>query len=100
MSRNALNLLRSATSSLSPRAVTRSYYPTHRRAVIHSRTYLGTTSEKSNGTPEDTRSADNDKVAEDTQDTVQDAVPPLSELEAKLKAKEDAVVDLTVRRTR
>jgi hypothetical protein len=62
--------------------------------VIHSRTYLGTTSERANGTPEDTGSAD--KVAEDKQD----AVPPLSELETKLKAKEDEALDLTVRLAR
>jgi len=62
--------------------------------VIHSRTYLGTTSERGNGTPEDTGNAD--KVAEDRQD----AVPPLSELETKLKAKEDEALDLTVRLAR
>ena len=90
MSRNALNLLRSATSSLSPLAVSRSYRPTCRRAVLHSRTYLGTTSEKANGTREDAGGAD--KIAEDKQG----ATPPLPELETKLKAKEDEVLDLTV----
>jgi len=91
MSRNVFNLLRSATSSVSPLAVTRSYRPTCRRAVLHSRTYLGTTSEKANGTREDAGGAD--KIAEDKQD----AVPPLSELETKLKGKEDEVLDLTSR---
>jgi hypothetical protein len=51
---------------------------------------LGTTSEKANGTPEEAGVADN--VPEDKQD----AVPPLPELETKLKAKEDEVLDLTV----
>ncbi len=60
---------------------------------MHSRTYSGTTSQKANEAPEDTGSAD--KVAEDKQD----AAPPLSELEAKLKAKEDEVIDVTVRRS-
>ena len=85
MSRNVLNLLRSATSSMSPLAVTRSYHPTYRRAVLYSRSYLGTTSEKANGSA--------DKIAEDKQDAVP---PPLPELETKLKAKEDEVLDLTV----
>jgi len=88
MSRYALNFFRFATSSISPLAVTRSYHPTYRRAVLHSRTYLGTTS--ANGTPEEAGSAD--KIAEDKQD----AVPPLPELETKLKAKEEEVLDLTV----
>lgn len=87
MSRNALNLFRSATSSLSPRAVTRSYYPIHRRAAIHSRTYSSTTSENANGT------GNAEKKAADTQQPV----PPSSELEAKLMAKEEEVLDLTVR---
>ena len=75
---------------MSPLAVTRSYHPTHRRVVLHSRNYLGTTSEKANGTPQSTASAD--KNPEDNQD----AIPPLSELESKLRAKEDEVLDLTV----
>jgi len=58
---------------------------------MHSRTYSGTTSQKANEAPEDTGSAD--KVAEDKLD----AAPPLSELEAKLKAKEDEVIDVTGR---
>src|SRR5260221_4129362 len=90
MSRYALNVFRFATSSMSPLAVTRSYHPTYRRAVLHSRAYLGTTSEKANGTPEEAGSAD--KIAKDKQD----AVPPLPELETKFKAKEDEVLDLTV----
>jgi hypothetical protein len=91
MSRNALNLLRSATSSLSPRAVTRSYYPIHRRAAIHSRTYSSTTPENDNGTSKGPGSAEKKTV--DTQETV----PPLSELEAKLKTKEEEVLDMRVR---
>lgn len=91
MSRNALNLLRSATSSLSPRAATRSYHPIRRRAAIHPRTYSNTTSENVNGTSGGTGNAE--KKAADTQQTV----PPLSELEAKLKTKEDEVLDITVR---
>ena len=91
MSRNALNLLRSATSSLSPRAVTRPYYPIHRRAAIHPRTYSSTTSENVNGTSGGTGNAE--KKAADSQQPV----PPLSELEAKLKTKEDEVLDITVR---
>lgn len=91
MSRNALNLFRSATSSLSHRAVTRSYYPIHRRAAIHSRTYSGTTPENVNGTSDGPENAE--KKAADTQ--APDS--PLSELEAKLKTKEDEVLDLTVR---
>ena len=58
--------------------------------MLHSRNYLGTTSEKANGTPQSTASAD--KNPEDKQD----ATPPLPELETKLKAKEDEVLDLTV----
>ena len=58
--------------------------------MLHSRTYLGTVSDKANGTPEDAGGAD--KIAEDKQD----AAPPLPELETKLKAKEDEVLDLTV----
>jgi hypothetical protein len=90
MSRYALNFSRFATSSMSPLAVARSYHPTYRRAVLHSRTYLGTTSERANGTPDEAGSAD--KIADDKQDVV----PPLPELETKLKAKEDEVLDLTV----
>jgi hypothetical protein len=88
MSRNALNLLRSATSSLSPGAVTRPYYPAYRRAAIPFRTYSGTTPENVNSTSEGP-----EKKAVDTQKPV----PPLSEFEAKLKTKEDEVLDLTVR---
>ena len=90
MSRNALNLLRSATSSLSPRAVTRPYYPAYRRAAIGFRTYSGTAPENVNGTSEGLGNA------EKSMDT-QEPVPPLSELDAKLKTKEDEVLDLTVR---
>jgi len=90
MSRNALNLLRSATSSLSPLAISRPYYPAHRRALIVSRNFSGTTSEKANGTPEEPGSAEK---AEDKQDSVS----PASELEAKLKAKESEVLDVTGR---
>ncbi|KAI0006033.1 GrpE-domain-containing protein [Russula compacta] len=91
MSRNALNLLRSATSSLSTPAVARSYYPAHRTAVILSRAYSDTASEKANGAPGDSGGVE--KKAEHKQDPV----PPLSELETKLKAKEDEVLDLTSR---
>jgi hypothetical protein len=90
MSRNALNLLRSATSSLSPGAVTRPYYPAYRRAAIRFRTYSGTAPENVNGTSEGPGNA---KKAVDTQEPV----PPLSKLEAKLKTKDDEVLDLTVR---
>jgi hypothetical protein len=90
MSRNALNLLRSATSSLSPAAETRPCYPAYRRAAIRFRTYSGTAPENVDGTsgPENA-----EKKAVDAQETV----PPLSELEAKLKTKEGEVLDLTVR---
>ena len=91
MSRNALNLLRSATSSLSPGAVTRPYYPAYRRGAIRFRTYSGTAPENVNGTSEGPGNAE--KKAVDTQEPV----PPLSELETKLKTKEDEVLDLTVR---
>jgi len=94
MSRNALNLLRSATSSLSPRVVSRAYYPVHRRAVIHLRNYSVTTPENGNDASESSGNAE--KTAGDTQEPV----PPLSELEAKLKTKEDEVLDLTVRLSR
>jgi hypothetical protein len=89
MSRNALNLLRSATSSLSPRAVTSPYYPAYRRAAIRFQTYSGTAPENANGTSEGPGNAE--KKAVDTQEPI----PPLSE--AKLKTKEAEVLDLTVR---
>jgi hypothetical protein len=91
MSRNALNVLRSATSSLSSRTVTRTYYPIHRRAAIHPRAYSSTTSENVNGTSGGTGNAEN--KAADTQQPV----PPLSELEVKLKTKEEEVLDIKVR---
>ena len=91
MSRSALNLLRSATSSLSPRAVTRPYYPAYRRVAIQFRTYSGTAPENVNGTSEDPGNAEKKTV--DTQEPV----PPLSELDAKLKTKEAEVLDLSVR---
>jgi hypothetical protein len=90
MSRNALNLLRSATSSLSPLAISRPSYPAHRRALIVSRNFSGTTSEKARETPEESGSAEKAEVK-------QDSVSPSSELEAKLKAKEGEVLDVTVR---
>jgi hypothetical protein len=90
MSRNALNLLRSATSSLSPLTISRPYYPAHRRALIVSRNFSGTTSEKANQTPEESGSAEKAEAK-------QDSVSPSSELEAKLKAKEGEVLDVTVR---
>jgi hypothetical protein len=90
MSRNALNLLRSATSSLSPAAVTGPYYPAYRRAAIRFRNYSGTAPENVNGTSQGPG---------DAADT-QEPVPPLSELETKLKTKEDEVLDLTVRLSR
>lgn len=93
MSRNALRLLRSATSSLSPGAVTRAYYPAYRRAAIPFRTYSGTTPENVNDTSE---GPENAEKAADTQEPV----PPLSELEVKLKIKEDEALDLTVRSSR
>jgi hypothetical protein len=88
MSRNVLNLLRSATSSLSPGAVTRPYYPAYRRAAIPFRTYSGTAPENVNDTSEGPGNAEKKSV--DTQE------PIPSELEAKLKTKEDEVLDLTV----
>jgi hypothetical protein len=91
MSRNALNLFRSATSSLSPGAVTRPYYPAYRRAAIRFRTYSATAPENVNGTSGGPGNAE--KKAVDTQEPV----PALSELEAKLKTKEGEVLDLTVR---
>jgi hypothetical protein len=89
MSRNALNLLRSATSSLSP--VTPAYYPAYRRAAIHFRTYSGTAPENFNGTSEGQGNAEKKTV------NTQEPVTPLSELQTKLKTKEDEVLDMTVR---
>ena len=94
MSRATLNLLRFATSSLRTPAVSRSSYHSHRTATIASRTYSNTSSESSKETPkgpEDVRTKTEDKL---------DEVPPLSELEAKLQAKEAEVLDLTVRQFR
>jgi len=91
MSRNALNLLRSATSSLSQPAAARSYCPTYRRAVLLSRAYSDTTAEKASESSEGRGST------EKTTGDKQDPVPPSSELEAKLKAKEDEVLDITGR---
>ncbi|KAI0306574.1 GrpE-domain-containing protein [Multifurca ochricompacta] len=90
MSRAALNLLRSATSSISPLLVTRSYYPAHRRAAIVSRTYSGTASEQAKE-PSD-HSGNAKKKPEDKGEQTQ-----LSELETKLGTKEDEVLDLTGR---
>ncbi|KAI9466210.1 GrpE-domain-containing protein [Lactarius psammicola] len=83
MSRAALNLLRSATSSLRTPAVSRSSYHSHRTAAITSRTYSSTAPENSKETP---------GGSGDVQE-----VPPLSELAAKLQAKEAEVLDLTGR---
>ena len=94
MSRNALNLLRSATSSLSPAAVTRPHYPAYRRAAIRFRTYSETAPENVNGTSGGPGNAE--KKVVDTQEPC----PSLSDLEAKLKTKEDEVLDLTVRSSR
>lgn len=91
MSRATLNLLRSATSSLSPLAATRSYCPAHRRAAIRYRAYSETTSEKAKETSED--SGDAEQKAGDKPGPA----PPLSEFQARLKVKEDEVSDLTVR---
>jgi molecular chaperone GrpE len=76
---------------LSPHAVARSYYPIHRRAAIHFRNYSSTKQENVNDTSEGPGKAE--KKAADTQAPV----PPSSELEAKLKTKEDEVLDLTSR---
>jgi hypothetical protein len=94
MSHTALNLLRFATSSLRTPAVSRSYYHSHRTAAITSRTYSSTAPENAKETPEgsgDVQTKAKDKL---------DQVPPLSELEAKLQAKEAEVLDLTVRSSR
>lgn len=91
MSRATLNLLRSATSSLSSLAATRSYCPAHRRAAIRYRAYSETTSEKAKETSED--SGDAEQKAGDKPGPA----PPLSEFQARLKVKEDEVSDLTVR---
>jgi len=80
MSHAALNILRFATSSLRTPAVSRSYYHSHRTAPITSRTYSSTAPENPKETPEGS-----------------DEVPPLSELETKLQAKEAEVLDLTGR---
>src|SRR6201987_2992648 len=90
MSRNALNLLRSATSSVSHLAVARSYCPTHRRAVLLSRAYSDTTASKASESSEGSGSA------KKTPGDKQDPVPPPSELEAQLNATEDEVVDKAV----
>ncbi len=94
MSRPTLNLLRFATSSLRTPTVSRSYYHSHRTAAICSRTYSSTAPENTKETPEG--SGDVQTKAEDKLDRV----PPLSELEAKLQAKEAEVLDLTVRQSR
>jgi hypothetical protein len=87
MSRNTLSLLQSATSSLSHLATAHSYSPTHQKL---SQADSNTTTERTSGSSEGPGSAE--KTTEDKQDLV----PPLSELEAKLKAKEDEVSDITV----
>jgi hypothetical protein len=89
MSRATLNLL--ATSSLSPFAATRSFCAVHRRAAIPFRTYSETASEKADETPQDSRNA------EQKEKDISEPAPPLLELQAKLKTKEDEVLDLTVR---
>jgi hypothetical protein len=91
MSRATLNLLRSATSSLSPFAAARSYCPVHRSAAIRFRTYSETASEKADETSQDSG------VAEQKEEDISELAPPLSELQAKLKTKEDEVLDVTVR---
>lgn len=88
MSRATVNFLRFATSSLRTPAVSRSYYHSPRAATIASRTYSNTASESAKGTPEG---------SEDVRTKSEDDVPPLSELEAKLQAKEAEVLDLTGR---
>lgn len=88
MSRPTLNLLRFATSSLRTPTVSHSYY--HRTAAIGSRTYSSTSPENSKESPE---GSGGQTKAEDKLDSV----PPLSELEAKLQAKEAEVSDLTGR---
>ena len=93
MSRASLNLLRSATSSLSPFAATRSYCPVHRRAAIPFRTYSESASEKADKADETPRDSRNAEQKED----ISEPAPPLLEIQAKLKTKEDEVLDLTVR---
>lgn len=70
--------------------MTPSYYPAYRRAILF-RNYSGTAPENVNGTSGGL--GDAEKKAVDTQEPV----PPLSELEAKLKTKEAEVLDMTVR---
>ena len=91
MSRATVNFLRFATSSLRTPAVSRSCYHSHRTATIASRTYSNTSSQSAKETPEGP-----EDVRTKTEDNL-DGVPPLSELEAKLQAKEAEVLDLTVR---
>ncbi|KAH9180550.1 GrpE-domain-containing protein [Lactarius sanguifluus] len=88
MSRPTLSLLRFATSSLRTPTVSHSYYHSHRTATISSRTYSSTSPENSKESPEGSGGAQT--KAEDKLDSV----PPLSELEAKLQAKEAEVSDL------
>ncbi|KAH9063437.1 GrpE-domain-containing protein [Lactarius vividus] len=88
MSRPTLNLLRFATSSLRTPAVSHSYYYSHRTTAISSRTYSSTSPENSKESPEGSGGV---------QSKAEDTVPPLSELEAKLQAKEAEVSDLTGR---
>ena len=88
MSHVTLNLLRFATSSLRTPAVSRSYYHSQRTA---SRTYSSSAPENAKETPD---------VSENVQTKAEDKLPPLSELETKLQAKEAEVVDLTVRTPR
>lgn len=69
----------------------RPYYPAYRIAATRFRTYSGTPPENVNGTSEGPGNAEKKVVG------TQEPLPPLSELEAKLKKKEDEVLDLTVR---
>jgi hypothetical protein len=91
MNRATLNLLRSATSSLSPLAVTRPHCPPYRRAAIRFRNYSETATEKAKET-----SGDSERAEQKTEDKPEQD-PPLLELQARLKTKEDEVLDLTVR---
>jgi hypothetical protein len=91
MNRATLNFLRSATSSLSPLAVTRSHCPPHGRAAIRFRNYSETATEKAKETSGDSESSEQKTEDKPEQD------PPLSEFQARLKTKEDEVLDLTVR---
>ncbi|KAH9079409.1 GrpE-domain-containing protein [Lactarius deliciosus] len=91
MSRPTLNLLRFATSSLRTPTVSHSYYHSHRTAAITSRTFSSTSTENSKESPEGSGGAQTK-----TEDKL-DSVPALSELEAKLQAKEAEVSDLTGR---